>query len=297
MRLPRTAAFVVLAAGLLATGLPAAAAASAPAAAPAAPVAAPAAAHQSVAAPAAPHQSVAARAPASNGLREWWFVARGAHRRPGIPSAAARLVRSYSGLWIGPRRDKVVYLTFDEAYEMGTTARIVGILERAHVKATFFLTGRYIRDNRALTRRLAAHGEVVGNHTGTHADMVLKARSRSAFAAQLRSVERAYEAATGRHLARLFRPPFGRYSARVLQRAEDLGYTTVFWSFAHGDYDDDAQPPVSVTLRRILDAGYPGAVYLLHASSRSNVDALTRAIHGLKEQGFRFGTLDELAGP
>ena len=193
------------------------------------------------------------------------------------------------------RRDKAVYLTFDEAYEMGTTARIVGILDRAHVKATFFVTGQYVRANPALTRRLAAHGEVVGNHTGTHADMVLKARDRSAFSAELRATERAYRAATGRPLARLFRPPFGRYSARVLQLAGELGYTTVFWSFAHGDYDDDSQPPASVTLRRLLDAGYPGALYLLHASSRSNVAALAAAIRGLKARGFRFGTLDELA--
>jgi peptidoglycan/xylan/chitin deacetylase (PgdA/CDA1 family) len=51
---------------------------------------------------------------------------------------------------------------------------------------------------------------------------------------------------------------------------------------------------VSVTLQRILAAGYPGAVYLLHASSRSNVNALSKAIHGLKARGFHFATLDEL---
>jgi peptidoglycan-N-acetylmuramic acid deacetylase len=273
VRLACAAAFILLTAGLVVT-----AAAPAPLPATAQPLRAP-----------------AAQASASNSLREWWFAPKGAHRRPGIPAAAARLARTYSALWIGPRRDKVVYLSFDEAYEMGTTARIVGILDRAHVKATFFVTGQYVRANPALMRRQAAHGEVVGNHTGTHADMVLKARDRSAFTAELRATERAYQAATGRPLARLFRPPFGRYSARVLQLAGQLGYTTVFWSFAHGDYDDDAQPPASVTLKRILDAGYPGALYLLHASSRSNVDALARAIGGLKARGFRFGTLAELA--
>jgi len=277
LRLMCAAAFVILAAGLVA-----AVPASAPAALP-------------VGAPAQSHPAMTPRARASNALREWWFVPNGVHRRPGIPATAARLVRTYAGLWIGPRRDKVVYLTFDEAYEMGTTARIIGILDGAHVKATFFVTGQYVRANPALTRRLAAHGEVVGNHTGMHADMVLRARSRSAFAAELRATERAYEAATGRPLARLFRPPFGRYSARVLQLAEDLGYTTVFWSFAHEDYNDDAQPSAGVTLKRILDSGYPGALYLLHASSRSNVVALAPAIRGLKARGFRFGTLDELA--
>ena len=51
---------------------------------------------------------------------------------------------------------------------------------------------------------------------------------------------------------------------------------------------------MSVTLRRILSSSYPGAIYLLHASSGSNVNALARAIHGLKAQGYGFATLDEL---
>jgi peptidoglycan-N-acetylmuramic acid deacetylase len=234
------------------------------------------------------------RTTASNTSRNWWFIPKGAHRRPGIPGSAARLLHRVGGLWIGGRHERVVYLTFDEADELGTTSRIIGILERAHVKASFFLTGRYIRANRGMTRRLAAHGHLLCNHSWSHPDMVVKARRRSAFTRELRATERACHAATGGKLARFFRPPFGTYSARSLQLAEQLGYVTVFWSFAHYDYDEGAQPPVSVTLRRILSSSCPGAIYLLHASSRSNVNALARAIHGLKAQGYGFATLDEM---
>lgn len=234
------------------------------------------------------------RTTASNTSRNWWFIPKGAHRRPGIPGPAARLLHRYGGIWIGGRHERVVYLTFDEADELGTTRRIIGILERAHVKASFFLTGRYIRANRGMTRRLAAHGHLLCNHSWSHSNMVVKARSRYAFTRELRAVERACHAATGGKLARFFRPPFGTYSTRSLQLAEQLGYVTVFWSFAHYDYDEGAQPPVSVTLRRILSSSYPGAIYLLHASSRSNVNALAKAIHGLKARGYRFATLDEL---
>ena len=234
------------------------------------------------------------RTTASGASRDWWFIPKGAHRRPGIPRPAARLLQRYSGLWIGARHERIVYLTFDEGWEMGTTKRLIGILEHAHVRASFFLTGQYIRANRGLTRRLAAHGHLLCSHSWAHANMAAKARSRGAFRRDLRATERAYHAATGGKLARFFRPPFGAYSARSLQLAEQRGYATVFWSFAHYDYDDGAQPPVSVTLRRILTASCPGAVYLLHASSHSNMNALAKAIHGLKAQGYGFATLDEL---
>ena len=91
-------------------------------------------------------------------------------------------------------------------------------------------------------------------------------------------------------------PPSGQhaYTSRPCAACHPNGYTTVFWSFAHYDYDEGVQPPVSVTLRRILSSSCPGAIYLLHASSSSNVNALANAIRGLKAQGYGFATLDEL---
>jgi peptidoglycan/xylan/chitin deacetylase (PgdA/CDA1 family) len=54
------------------------------------------------------------------------------------------------------------------------------------------------------------------------------------------------------------------------------------------------RPPVSVTLRRILSASHPGAIYLLHASSHGNVNALAKAIHRMKARGYQFAALDAL---
>jgi len=225
---------------------------------------------------------------------EWFFIAHGAHVRPGIPASAARLARAYHALWIGPKRDKVVYLTFDEGWEGGTTGKLLAILERAHVKATFFLTGLWIRDDPGLARRIARAGHVAGDHTWSHPKMTALAGRPKAFARQLLSTARAWRRATGGRMTHLFRPPYGAYDARVLALARRLDYTTVFWSFAHYDYDADAQPPVSVTRARIIAAAYPGTVYLLHAASTSNIGALPGAIRWLKRHGYRFGTLDDL---
>jgi peptidoglycan-N-acetylmuramic acid deacetylase len=246
-----------------------------------------------VTAGAVPVTSVKGRGPSTATLN-WWLRPRGAHRRPGIPSSAAHLLRRYSGVWAGSRAKKVIYLTFDEADEFGTTRRLIGILSRADVRASFFLTGRYMRAHPALTRSLARHGHLVCNHSYTHPSMAKTARRADDFCRQIRATERAFHAATGEDLARFFRPPYGAYSARCLALAERLGYSTVFWSFAHVDWDLERQPPAGVTLSRLLSASYPGAVYLLHAASPSNINALARAIRGLRSQGYGFAALDEL---
>lgn len=247
-----------------------------------------------LAAPAPALLSTDAATSASNAERDWYFMSRGAHERPSIPSAAAKLVRRYGGRWIGPRGDKVLYLTFDAASELGTTKRIVGILERFDVKASFFLTGRYMRENPGITRRIFKHGHLVCNHSYSHPKMTALTGDRSAFTSQVRATERAYHAATGERLAPFFRPPYGVYSARSLELMRSLGYATVFWSFACVDYDEHAQPPVRVARARLIAAASPGVVYLLHAGSTSNANALTGVIRELKHRGYRFAALDEL---
>jgi len=235
-----------------------------------------------------------ATAAASNARRDWFFIPHGAHVRSGFPSDAVRLLRRYSDLWIGPRHARVIYLTFDEGWEAGTTRRIVGILDRAHVRATFFVTGQYMRANPPIVRLLVKHGHLVCNHSYSHPYMTALAGRPQAFARQLRDTESAYHAATGGRLARFFRPPYGVYSARVLQLAQRLDYTTVFWSYTGVDYNESAQPPASVTRARVLAASYPGALLLLHASSRSNTAALAGILHTLKLRRYRFATVDQL---
>jgi peptidoglycan-N-acetylmuramic acid deacetylase len=239
----------------------------------------------------------AALAAPSNAERSWYFISRGTHARPAVPVGAASLVRRYDGLWIGPRKHKVLYLTFDAATEFGTTARIVRILDRTNVQASFFLTGQYMRDNPEMTRRLATHGHLVCNHSFSHPNMVRLAGSRKAFARQLSATDRACRAATGNNPAPFFRFPAGVYSARSLSLAREFGYTTVFWSFAHVDWDEHNQPPVSVTRARLLAAAAPGVVYLLHAGSKSDTDALGRVVEELQRRGFSFGTLSDLVAP
>ena len=88
---------------------------------------------------------------------------------------------------------------------------------------------------------------------------------------------------------KLFRFPEGEASELTMAQLANIGYTPVFWSYAHRDYVLDDQPDPSVTLQRCLDHMAPGSVYLLHAVSSSNTAALGAFIDQARAAGYEFG--------
>ena len=229
-------------------------------------------------------------APDDNAARGWYYTANATHAVPAVAAGAADLMSAYGGRFTGPE-PACVYLTFDQGYENGNTSAILDGLERNGVRATFFVTASYIRDNPALVRRMAAGGHVVGNHSATHPSMPGLAGDPAAFEEELADTARAYRDVTGAEMAHIFRPPMGEYSPLSLWRTQALGYESVFWSFAHRDWIVDDQPAVDVTVTRMLAGSHPGAIYLLHGVSSSDAQALDAVIAGLRAQGYRFGTL------
>lgn len=244
--------------------------------------------------PAPPPSDPATCATLKNRTRGWFFQATGAGRVPTIPADVSDIVRRHGVLWRVETSEKVIYLTFDQGYEAGFTGRILDTLRSKDVRATFFLSGSYVREEPALVRRMASEGHLVGNHTQTHPSLPAIAGDVAAYTEEYRSVERAYREVTGEPLARFERPPRGEYSDRTLCMTRALGYRSVMWSFAHRDWLLDDQPPVDVTYQRVVDGAHPGAVMLLHSVSQSNTDALPRIIDELRRRGFRFATLDEI---
>ena len=107
-------------------------------------------------------------------------------------------------------------------------------------------------------------------------------------------MENEYEAATGKTLAKYYRPPEGRFSEENLEFAEKLGYRTVLWSFAYADWDNDRQPDPAKSYEKIVNSVVPGSVLLLHPTSETNAVILGDVIRTLKNDGDRFGTLEEL---
>ncbi len=191
--------------------------------------------------------------------------------------------------------DRVVYLTFDAGYENGNVAKVLDTLREENVHGAFFVLENLAEREPDLLRRMADEGHTVCNHTAKHRDMT-ECRDFSDFSAELEIMENEYRTATGKTLSKYYRPPEGRFSEENLEFAEKLGYRTVLWSFAYADWDNDRQPDPGKAYEKIMSSVRPGTVLLLHPTSKTNAEILGRVIRSLKEEGYRFGTLDELFG-
>ncbi|MBR3875319.1 MAG: delta-lactam-biosynthetic de-N-acetylase, partial [Clostridia bacterium] len=74
----------------------------------------------------------------------------------------------------------------------------------------------------------------------------------------------------------------------------DLGYKTVFWSFAYDDWDNSRQPSKEKSIRKVLDGTHEGAIMLFHPTSSTNAEILPELIKEWRKMGYSFGSLDEL---
>lgn len=89
------------------------------------------------------------------------------------------------------------------------------------------------------------------------------------------------------------RPPKGEYSERTLELTKNLGYTNVMWSLAYDDWDENKQGRTEYGKEKILSNLHPGAVILLHATSKDNSEILKEVIKQAKEMGYEFKSLDD----
>ncbi len=178
-----------------------------------------------------------------------------------------------------------ILLTFDQGYENGYTAQILDTLKEQNVKALFFITGDYAKSEPQLVNRMLKEGHAIGNHGMKH----LKASTLSddALREEIGTLHD-YVVETYGYEMQYFRPPCGDYDERALRIAQEMGYKTVFWSFAYVDWNTDAQPDLLTAKETLVDAAHPGAIYLLHSVSASNTAVLGDVIAELKAKGYRF---------
>lgn len=207
-----------------------------------------------------------------------------------------------TGQWYGrtftgrARGSRQLALTYDDGPNDAHTLRLLEILAKHDVRATFFLIGRYVRQRAEIAREVARAGHVIGNHTFTHPLLIFK--SASEIRQQLSDCRAALQDAIGEH-SNLFRPPFGGRRPATLRIARELGLKPIMWNVTGYDWN---APPAAVIEQKVSKQIRGGDVILLHdgghrqmgADRAQTVLATDHLIRRYKSEGFQFLTIPEM---
>lgn len=194
-----------------------------------------------------------------------------------------------------PGEEPVVSITFDDGPNPDATPRILDILRRERVRATFFVLGRHAERWPELVRRAALEGHQLGNHGYFHRK--LHRRSPAYVRDDLTRGTEQILRASGVH-PHHFRAPHGFRSPWVTPIAASLGQRTVGWSLGVWD---SSRPGADVIARRAVEGMHAGSILLLHdgdgydpaGDRQQTAEALPAIIEGLRRRGFRFTTLPD----
>jgi peptidoglycan-N-acetylglucosamine deacetylase len=201
--------------------------------------------------------------------------------------------RTFTGL---KRGSKQLALTYDDGPNDPHTLRLLDVLARHEVHATFFLIGRYVQRRPDIARAIVNSGHVVGNHTFTHPLLIFK--SAEEVCKELSDCRAAIQDAIGNHSS-LFRPPFGGRRPAVLRIARELDLTPVMWNVTGYDWN---APPSSVIEKKVSRQMRGGDVILLHdgghremgADRSQTVLATDHLITRYKAEGYEFVSVQHM---
>lgn len=228
-----------------------------------------------------------------NGIAEKsenWGLGFGKSGEKPTGNATIAEMKKYDAYYMAEGDEKVLYLTFDCGYENGNTEPILDALKKHNVQATFFVVGHFLESAPDIVKRMVEDGHTVGNHTYHHPDMS-KISDTASFQKEMNDVVTLFKETTGTDMAMYYRPPQGKYNTTNLQMAKDMGYSTFFWSLAYVDWNQDDQPSHEEALEKLTKRVHPGAIVLLHSTSKTNGEVMDEILSKWEEMGYTFRTL------
>jgi peptidoglycan/xylan/chitin deacetylase (PgdA/CDA1 family) len=192
-----------------------------------------------------------------------------------------------------PTKEKLVALTYDDGPQPPFTPDVLDLLDKYHIKATFFMIGRQMEKYPDIVKDVVARGHVIGNHTYTHPHNI-EADTSAQVIRELDKCEEIIEQMTGKR-THLFRPPRGLVDGTVLDVAQEEGYRTILWTVCADHHD---APTPTMMAERVLRHARPGAIVLAHdgtvCTRIKDVEATPLIIEELLRRGYRFVTVPEL---
>ena len=202
--------------------------------------------------------------------------------------------RTFIGL---PRGRREMALSYDDGPNDPHTFRLLEVLARHNVKATFFMIGQYVARRPDIVQAVVREGHVVGNHTYTHPNIIFK--SQAQLRDEITRCEQALTAAVGDQHAPIFRPPFGGRTPGALRTVRELGLTPIMWSITSFDWSAKTSDAIFDKVTREIRGG---DVILLHdgghlqfgADRSRTVIATERLLERYLGEGYAFPTIPQM---
>ncbi|EEG76253.1 polysaccharide deacetylase family protein [Dethiobacter alkaliphilus] len=193
---------------------------------------------------------------------------------------------------------KQIALTFDAGWLHEQTIPLLDVLDKYQVKSTFFPRALWVKDYPHLGREIVNRGHILENHSLTHGDM--SKMTDQQIRQELRESTRILKETTNSK-PYLFRPPYGAYNDRMLQILAQEGYPyTVMWTVDTHDWAREIrgeQVTVDYLVNRVLNNASDKGIILMHIGGYNTVEALPRIISGLREDGYKLVTVNEMLPP
>jgi len=225
----------------------------------------------------------------------------------GLTAAAAASAAGYqsmapTGQWYGRtfagggRGSKQIALTYDDGPNDPHTLKLLDVLAKHDVRATFFMIGRYAQQRPDIARAVAQAGHIIGNHAFTHPLLIFKSEVQTR--AELLDCRKALDDAIGKY-SNLFRPPFGGRRPATLRIIRELELQTIMWNVTGYDWNS---PPAETIEKKVASQMRGGDVILLHdgghramgADRAQTVMATDKLIRRYKDEGNEFVTVEEM---
>lgn len=197
-------------------------------------------------------------------------------------------------MYQGKTNKKVIALTFDDGPDQKYTPKILDILKKEKVPATFFLMGARVSKYPHVAKRVVEDGHIVGNHSFWHPQLTKTSVNRMKW--EIKSTEKQILLATGENTT-LFRAPYGDVNENLVQELGNMGYKGIGWSIDTEDWKERSSTDIS---QSVINLAHPGAIVLMHSAGHSSqdltgtVESLENMIIILKQRGYRFVTIPEL---
>jgi peptidoglycan/xylan/chitin deacetylase (PgdA/CDA1 family) len=199
----------------------------------------------------------------------------------GIPTIISTMFSAFK--WHGSRKNKVIYLTFDDGPTPNVTEKVLDILDQFSAKATFFCLGRNVDRHKSLYDKILKKGHKSGNHTYSH----LKGWKSSA-----KTYFQDIELASKYIQSSLFRPPYGqikRNQAKFLQK----NYRLIMWDVLTHDYNRNISP--KVILKHSIKHTRNGSIIVFHDSLKSSKNLfyiLPKYLEYFSNKGYKFECIE-----